>query len=351
MGKQMKSILTEGFGKGKIIKTPMPEVYGDRVLVKVCYCGICGTDQDLFSSDCSFAEDGLVTYPLRPGHEWSGIVEAVGNDVTDFKKGDKVVGDNGVSCEKCENCLKGEYEKCSHLLNVGTIDPIYPGAFAEYFLVPARHLHKIPEGISLKEASLAEPLSVAYGGIKRMNITKKSVVAVIGTGCIGMAAVVLAKCLGAKTVVMIGRNPKKLETAKTLGATIINSKECDPIKEINNLTDGFGADFVLECSGAKETFKQAIEIAAFRATVALIGFYASKENDVNIDMIVSKALNMFGVMGAVGDMAGALEILKNNKPNLLPIITDELPFEDCVKGFIRSNYPNSIKTTVTINKE
>lgn len=351
MEKKMKVFFSEGYGKGSIKELPVPKAYADRVLVKVCYCGICGTDQDLFSSDCSFVENGLVTYPIRPGHEWSGIVEEVGSEVVDFKIGDRVVGDNGVSCEKCENCIKGEFSKCKHLLNVGTIDPIYDGAFAEYFLIPARHLHKIPDGLSLKEASLAEPLSVAYGGIKHMNITENSVVAIIGTGCIGMAAVVLSKCLRAKKVIMIGRNPKKLEAAKALGATVINTKECDCIEEINKITGGIGADFVLECSGAKETFKQAIDIAAFRGTVALIGFYANKENDVNIDTIVAKALYMFGVMGAVGDMAGALEILKNNKPNLLPIITDELSFEECIKGFDRRNYPNSIKTTVTINKE
>ena len=196
-----------------------------------------------------------------------------------------------------------------------------------------------------------EPLSVAYGGIKKMDITNDSTVVIIGTGCIGMAAIVLARCLGAKEVAMIGRNPKKLEVAKALGATIINIRECDPLAAVNEMTNGKGADFVLECSGAKETFKQAVDISAFRATVSLIGFYASKENDVNIDTIVAKALSIFGVMGAAGDMAGALEILKNNTPNLLPIITDELPFDDCIKGFDRKNYPYSVKTTVTINEE
>lgn len=351
MGEQMKAILTEGYGRGRITDVPMPEISGNKVLVRVCYCGICGTDQDLFSSDCSFAEDGLVTYPLRPGHEWSGVVEAVGSEVTDFRKGDKVVGDNSVSCEECAACLKGEFSKCEHLLNVGTIDPVYDGAFSEYYRIPQYHLHKIPEGISLKEASLAEPLSVAYGGIKHMNITDKSTVAVIGTGCIGMSAVVLAKCLGAKEVVMIGRNPKKLETAKALGAAVINTRECDPVEAVKKLSGGKGADFVLECSGAKDTFKQAIDMAAFRATVALIGFYAGKENDVNVDIIVSKALFVFGVMGAVGDMAGALKILEEHRPSLLPIITDELPFDRALEGFDRKNYPDSIKTTITICEE
>ena len=349
--KEMKVFLSEGYGKGGIVNIPVPEVTEDTVLVKVCYCGICGTDQDLFSSQCSFVENGEVTYPVRLGHEWSGIVESVGSGVTEFKKGDKVVGDNAVTCGICEACQKGDYPNCHHMLNVGTIDPVYDGAFSEYYIIPKHHLHKIPDGISLKAASLAEPLSVAYGGIKRMNITEDSVVAVIGTGCIGMSAVVLAKCLGAKRVIMIGRSPEKLEVAKKLGAEIINIKECNVVDTINNITDGKGADFVLECSGAIGTYKQAIEIASFWGTVALIGFYDNKENDVNIDSIVSKALTMFGVMGEMDNMTGALAVLEKYKPDLTPIITDELAFDDCIKGFTRKNYPETVKITVRICEE
>ena len=347
----MKVLMSYGKYQGEIVELPVPEIKEDEALVKVHYCGICGTDQDLFSSECSFAEDGLVTYPVRLGHEWSGIVVQTGKDVTNVQKGDKVVGDNGVACQECENCKKGLYDKCLHLLNVGTIDPVYDGAFCEYFVIPARHLHKIPHNLPLKTASLAEPFSVAYGGIKRMNITSKSTVAVIGTGCIGMAAVVLAKCLGAKEVFMIGRNPQKLEVAKKLGATVINNRETDAVKKLYELTEGKGADFVLECSGAKNTYCQAIEMAAFRATVALIGFYAEKEDGVNVDSLVAKGLNIFGVMGESDIMAGVLAMLEKYQPDLSPIITDELLFDDCLKGFTRKNYPNSIKTTVTICEE
>lgn len=349
--KEMKVFLSEGYGKGGIVNMPVPQVTENTVLVKVCYCGICGTDQDLFSSQCSFAENGEVTYPVRLGHEWSGIVEAVGNCVTEFKKGDRVVGDNAITCGVCEACQKGDYPNCHHMLNVGTIDPIYDGAFSEYYIIPKHHLHKIPEGISLKAASLAEPLSVAYGGIKRMNINEHSVVAVIGTGCIGMSAVVLAKCLGAKSVVMIGKSCKKLEVAKKLGAEVINIEECNVVEEINRITNGNGADFVLECSGAVGTYKQAIEIAAFWGTIALIGFYDNRENDVNIDSIVSKALTMFGVMGEMDNMTGALAVLDKYKPDLAPIITNELTFDDCIAGFTRKNYPDAVKITVKISEE
>lgn len=345
---EMKSFLSEGYGKGGIVNVPIPEVTENTVLVKVCFCGICGTDQDLFSSQCSFVENGEVSYPVRLGHEWSGIVEEVGKNVSEFKKGDRVVGDNAVTCGVCEACKKGDYPNCHHMLNVGTIDPVYDGAFCEYYIIPKHHLHKIPDGLSLKAASLAEPMSVAYAGIKRMKITENSVVAVIGTGCIGMSAVVLAKCLGAKTVFMIGKNINKLEVAKKLGAEIININECDAVEEIKKRTDGKGAEFVLECSGALGTYKQSIEMAAFWGTIALIGFYDNKENDVNIDTIVSKALTMFGVMGEMDNMSGVLSILEKYKPDITPIITDELPFDDCIKGFTRKNYPDSVKIAVKI---
>ncbi len=351
MKNEMKVFLSEGRSKGGIVSLPIPEVSADTVLVKVCYCGICGTDQDLFSGECSFAETGQVTYPVRLGHEWSGIVEEVGSNVTEFKKGDRVVGDNAVTCGVCEACKKGDYPHCEHMLNVGTIDPIWDGAFSEYYIIPRHHLHKIPDGISLKAASLAEPLSVAYAGIKRMNINENSIVAVIGSGCIGMSAVVLAKCLGAKKVFMIAKNPAKLQVAASLGAEVINIKEVDAVKAVYDATDGKGADCVLECSGAVGTYQQAIELAAFRGVVALIGFYESRENDVQIDSIVSKALHMFGVMGEMENMIGALKILEEHKPDLLPIITDELPFDDCLRGFTRRNYPDAVKIAVKICEE
>ena len=351
MKTKMKVLFADGYGNAHFETLPIPTVGADDVLVRVCWCGICGTDQDLFSGNCSFAENGQVTYPVRLGHEWSGVVEAVGEHVTAFAKGDRVVGDNAVTCGECDACLKRDFEHCRHMRNVGTIDPVYDGAFAEYYVIPSHHVHKIPEGISLKAASLAEPFSVAYGGIKRMNITPSSTVAVIGTGCIGMAAVVLAKALGAKTVFMLGRNENKLRVAKTLGAYTINTKTHDPKTVIDEKTNGVGAHFVLECSGAKETFKQAIDVAAFRATVALIGFYDHRENDVNIDTIVSKALFLFGVMGEMDMLSGALNVLEKHRPNLLPIITDELPFDDCLGGFVREKYHDTIKIAVKIGED
>lgn len=351
MKNEMKAFVIYGKADGKITNVAFPTVGENDVLVKVCYCGICGTDQDLYSGECSFVENGQVTYPLRTGHEWSGIVEDFGAGVKEFKKGDRVVGDNAITCGKCKACLEKDYPHCEHMLNVGTIDPVYDGAFSEYYVIPFYHLHKIPDYLSLKAASLAEPLSVAYCGIKKMNITESSAVAVIGTGCIGLSAAILAKSLGSKKVFIVGRNSQKLEVAQKIGVIPVNITQCNPIDEIMAQTDNKGADFVLECSGAAGTFLQAVEMAAFRAKIALIGFYDKKENGINVDAMVSKALTIFGVMGEFDNMSGVLNLLEKYKPDLLPIITEELPFDDCIKGFNRKNYRNSIKIAVKINEE
>ena len=189
---------------------------------------------------------------------------------------------------------------------------------------------------------------MAYGGIKKMKITDKSTVVVIGTGCIGMAAVVLAKCMGAKNVVMVGRNPVKLAVAEQLGAQTVNIRNQDPVAFVRDLTNGNGAEFILECSGAPDTFKQVLDMVSFHGVVSLIGFYENKEDQIDVNAVVSKALHIFGVMGEFDNMSGVLKVLEKHRPNLLPIITDELPFDDCLRGFIRKNYPNAVKIAVRI---
>ena len=108
----MRALLSYGKYKGEIVQLPIPKINNDEALVKISYCGLCGTDQDLFSSNCSFAEDGLVTYPVRLGHEWSGVVEKVGKDVSQFKVGDKVVGDNSVACGNRSRCGRRNHYHC-----------------------------------------------------------------------------------------------------------------------------------------------------------------------------------------------------------------------------------------------
>ena len=348
----MKTYQAIAPGQGAFVEVPTPVPQDDQVLVQIRYCGVCGTDYALHSGNSSFIQNGLATYPIRLGHEWSGVVAAVGPSVTDLQVGDAVVGDNYVSCGVCPACQKQDYNFCAGRNHVGTIDPCWPGAFAEYFVAPRRHVYPLAETVSLKEAALCEPLSVAYGGIKKMNITAESVVVVIGTGSIGMAAATLARYRGAGQVYMVGRNKEKLEVAKTLGITgVINVKETDLQQELLRLTGGRHADFVLECSGAPTTIQQSLDIAAQKATIALVGFYEKEISGLNIDTLVSKELTLVGIMGEYGNLEAVSRIMAEFDLRLEGVITDTVSFSDMPAAMNPADPHRVIKTIVQFEEE
>jgi len=343
----MKTFQAISPGKGAYIDEPVPVPGKEDVLVRICYCGVCGTDYSLFSGNSSFVREKQADYPMRLGHEWSGIVCATGPSVTKVKVGDHVVGDNYVSCGVCPACQKGDYNGCTQRHHVGTINPRWPGAFAEYYMAPERHIYKLSSNVSLKQAALCEPLSVAYGGIKKMNIRSDSVVVVIGTGSIGMAAAALARYRGAGRVYMIGRNQVKLDKAMALEISgTIHSGLLDPEKEIFRLTDGHGADFVLECSGAPEAMEQALNVSAQNATIAAIGFYEKKLPYFDIDRLVSKQLHLIGIMGEYGNLEAVANIMAEVDLKLESIITRTMHFETDMNKALAPDDPHSVIKTM-----
>ena len=346
----MKVYQTLGPGIGGFCEVETPIPVKDQVLVKISYCGVCGTDYALFSGNSSFIHNNQATYPIRLGHEWSGIVAAVGGEVQKVQIGDSVVGDNYVSCGECPACLRQDYNYCTGRNHVGTINPCWPGAFAEYFLVPERHVYKLADSVSLLEAALCEPLSVAYGGIKKMNITEDSIVVVIGTGCIAMSAAALARYKGAGQVYIIGRNKYKLNVGETLGVTgTINSTEVDIEEELLRKTGGRYADFILECSGNPATVEQSLQLAAQKATVALIGFYERPLTELNIDTLVAKELTLVGIMGEYGNLEAVSKIMAEYDLRLTQVITEQISFEDCDKAFHPESHQKIIKTMIQMN--
>lgn len=348
----MKYFKAISAGKGVFGEEPTPKPQKGFVLVKICYCGICGTDYALFGGKSSFIKNGQATYPIRLGHEWSGIVEEIGEGVTKVKKGDRVVGDNYVSCGKCEACLRHDYNFCTGRKHVGTIDPCWPGAFAEYFLIPERHVYKIADTFSLKHAALCEPFSVAYGGIKKMDLTPSSVVVVIGTGCIGLAAAVLAKIRGAGQIYLVGRNKFKLAIAEKLGITaVIDSSEYNAAERLKELTGGKLADFVLECSGNPVTVNQSLELSAQKSFIAAIGFYENPLNNFEIDTLVAKEIKIQGIMGEYGNLEAVSGILADSDEDLEAIITNTVDFDRLPEALAPESFSRVIKTIVKIGEE
>lgn len=347
----MKAITVLGQNDIVMRDTPIRALEPDEVLCRVVYTGVCGTDLAIYSGDTTLVTSGQIKYPVRIGHEWSGYVVETGTEVTGFKPGDRIVSETGVACRKCPACQKEDYANCTNMHSVGTIDA-WDGSYAEYMIFPACHLYHLPDEISYKQAAMIEPLQIAYAGMRRCQITEeKNSVAVIGTGPIGMCCVALAKAMGAKTIVMIGRTDFKLDVAKKMGAThVINIRNVDAVEEIMRITGGKGVDFVAETSGANTTVQQSIDIAAKRALLVMLGFYETKLDDVDFSNAIFKELTIRGIMGEFKLVPEIIDFIMKSGLSTMEMVTREIDFDDCVEYFknFRETHKVDIKTLVKI---
>ncbi|MDR3644691.1 MAG: alcohol dehydrogenase catalytic domain-containing protein [Clostridia bacterium] len=348
----MKALVIEAPGKAKFFEAEKPTVRPGDVLCRVVNAGICGTDLSIFSGDMNLVREGIIKYPVRIGHEWSGIVEEIGSAVTKFKPGDKVVSDTAVTCGVCEHCLKGEYEQCEDWRAIGTIK-CWNGSFAEYILIPDRHLFKIPDGVRMDDAALTEPMTIALSGIKAAKVKKGDSVLVIGTGAIGLSAVALAKYYGASTVIVSGRKPFKLDVAKKVGADVtVNSTQEDLVEGVMKATDGKGVDVIVETSGDEKLLNQCVAAAKQHGMINLIGFFESKLDGFDIAQFMTKNLNLSCGMGAYGLAAEIVEILATGKIDVHPLITHRFVFDETIDAMKTAGEKNAtkIKMMVEISK-
>jgi len=344
----MKALIISNPGNAQIIEVSTP-VPGPRdVVVKVIYSGICGTDISIFNGTTNFVNDGLIKYPVRIGHEWSGIVSEVGAEVNNFKPGDRVVADAGVSCGKCSDCLCGKYELCKYVKSVGTINT-WDGSFAEYILMPFWHLYKLPDNVGLEEAALIEPCTIALHGLKESNINSKSGVLVVGTGPIGLAAVSIAKILGASKVILSGRKPFKLNIGLTMGAdTVVNVTKENFKTFMNQQTQGEGIGIVIETSGNIETVNECMEVIAPFGIFNLIGFYEDYLNNFNIDKLVVTGIQLKGIAGSVGLIPEVISMMASGVLNVKPLITHRFKFDEMPEVIKTAKEQNDTKIKILI---
>lgn len=348
----MKVLTVEDKNLLKYSDVPTPKLEDDQVLIRIVYNGICGTDLVIYSGETNFVKDGLIKYPVRIGHEWSGIVEKVGKNVKEFNVGDRVVGDNAVGCGKCEDCLSGNFRKCKDLRSVGTINA-WDGAYAEYMVMPQRHLYHLPDEISLKSGVLIEPLTVSYCGLSKYEINADTKIAIIGAGPIGMAALGVAYAMGGREITFIGRNDKKLNIATQLGAKYtINLLEQDLIEQTEKITNGNGFDIVVEASGAVKAVQQCIDIAGMYGNVCLLGFFEEEVNNLVLNRAVTKGLTIKGIFGG-GELPQIIKFMQDCKLNIESIITEIIDFKDVKEYFenAQTRKKNNIKVLVKISEE
>ena len=243
------------------INKPIPKE--GQVLIKVKYTGICGSDVPRVNADaCHF-------YPNVLGHEFSGVIEEVGEGVTSLKVGDRVAGVPLVPCMKCEDCQSGNYALCKHYSFIGSREF---GSFAQYVVVPEKNAVKFEDEVTFEQGAFFEPATVALHGLQRVPYEGGKTVAILGGGTIGLFTMQWAKIFGAKKVVVFDINNERLELAKDLGADAgINTLEDGFIQNALELTNNRGFDYVYETAGNTITMKMAFELASNKANVCFIG--------------------------------------------------------------------------------
>jgi len=303
-----------------------PKISDDEVLIRVRYAGICGTDLHAYKG----ALRDRVKYPAILGHEFSGVVARVGSKVTWVSEGDEVVANPVVPCGRCVACINGRPNVCVNFKILG-VD--IPGVFAEYVKVPGRNVHRIPKGISLRTAALVEPYTVAVHSCRRANIEAGDVVVIIGQGPIGLCTLQVAKHYGAYKVITLEVLESRLKLSKELGAdAVINPAKTDPVKEVRELTEGLGADKVIETSGNPAALNQAIEMLKPAGRVVVVGL-SFEESRIRTTPIVYKEAEIVGSRVYVGEFPRTLNLLSAGYLNPEPLITHEMSLEEGPKAF------------------
>lgn len=321
----MKAAVFYGPNDLRLEKVPVPEIGENDVLLKVDMCGICGTDVHIFRGH--FPAPNL---PLIPGHEFVGHVVAIGSNVDYVKADDYVTADINISCGHCYFCRRQQKLFCPQIRQIGVH---MHGGLAEYVKVPAASIYQVPATFSPRQGAYIEPLACAVHGQDRANIRTGSSVAIIGGGPMGLAHIQLAKLKGASPIICTELNKTRLQKAREMGADVaVDAGETDAVEEVLRLTEGRGADYVIEAVGSIHTYKQAFQMVRRGGTVVAYGAAPSTAAlDLKPFDIYSKELTIVGsYAGTYETWPEAIALIQGGRFDPDKIITQIAPLEEIV---------------------
>ena len=270
---------------------PIPEPGVHDVRIKIRKTAICGTDVHIYNWDAWSQK--TIPVPMIVGHEYVGVVDAVGAEITAFKPGDRVSGEGHITCGFCRNCRAGRRHLCRHTVGVGVNRA---GAFAEYLVIPAVNVYKIPDDISDDVASILDPFGNATHTALSFDLVGEDVL-ITGAGPIGCMAAAIARHVGARFIVVTDVNDYRLELARRMGATrTVNIAREDLREVMEGLGMKEGFDVGLEMSGNGPALRQLLEAMNHGGRVALLGIPAG-EVAIDWSHVIFKGLQLKGIYG------------------------------------------------------
>jgi threonine 3-dehydrogenase len=309
-------------------EVPVPELAPDDVLIRVKKTAICGTDLHIYNWD-AWAQK-TIPVPMVTGHEFVGVIEKLGSNVTGYKVGDRVSGEGHITCGHCRNCRAGKRHLCRNTIGVGVNRQ---GCFAEYLAIPYGNAFKIHDSIPDDVASMFDPYGNAVHTALSFNLVGEDVL-ITGAGPIGIMAAAIAKHVGARHVVVTDINDYRLNLAKEMGATrIVNvAREnlSDVMREIG-MVEGF--DVGLEVSGNAKAFRSMLDTMNHGGSIALLGIF-SEEVAIDWSAVVFKGLFIKGIYGReMFDTWYKMSAMLQSGLNIAPVITHRFKAEEFEQGF------------------
>ncbi len=332
-------------GRTFAVETRRPEPPGPgEVSIRTAYCGICGTDLHVFHGHM----DSRVGLNRVIGHEMSGTVIEVGRGVDNVSPGERVVVRPLAHCGDCPVCAAGCQHICENLKLLGLDSD---GAMQDIWRVPSHTVHNIPDSLSLKHASLIEPVAVACHDVRLAELTNRDFSLVIGSGPIGLLVAIAARDAGA-SVLVSEINPSRLEIARSFGFETVNPAEESLAGRVNARTKGRGADVIFEVSGTQAGVDTMTEVAAARARLVIVAIHTQKRA-VDLFQFFWRELRMSGVrVYEPEDYELAIKIVSEGRFDTDAVITDIHPLSEIQTAFdMLDSDPGAMKTLIQVGEE
>ena len=324
----------------EIQEIDIPTVSKDELLIRVKHAGICGTDLHIFNG----SNKGLVTPDIVLGHEFAGIIEKIGETVSNFSIGDRVAIQPNLYCGHCHYCRNAKQHFCENWSAIGLSRD---GGFQEYCAVPASAAYRIPDTVDFATAALFEPLSCVIHGIKKSNIQLGDTVILQGVGGIGLLFVKVLAQMGIRNLIVSDIDDKKLKLAKQNGATdLINVNSTDLVDTVLKITNGIGAQVFIDAAGLTSTIPTGMKLLENTGKILIFGV---PPEDITVEItpydIYKKEITIIGSYTNPYSNEAAISMLE--KLDVRDLITDLITLDKLVEnGFKQVGKPGSLKIQV-----
>ncbi|NIO03271.1 MAG: alcohol dehydrogenase catalytic domain-containing protein [Proteobacteria bacterium] len=331
-GKVMKAAIFRGARRVEVVEVPVPEVGADEVLVRVHYCGICGSDLEAYHT-------GMYEPNIIIGHEFAGDVVAVGEGVDSWAVGDRVTVSNVIPCGHCPYCLREQPTLCESLLVPGiTLN----GGMAEHAVLPARALLRLPDGVSIRQGALVEPLAVALHGVRRSALRSGDRVLVMGAGTIGLLTAQCALLAGAGEVYLSEIDPNRVALAKQWNASAVFDPQRQNLAvELSSRTGGEGPAVVYICTGAPPALEDAVTLVGKGGQIVVLGLVVEPMAADFLTLVLNE-LDIRGSYLGYEEFPAALKCVAQRRIDVEKLISHEIGLADIVvQGFERLERPGT----------